>query len=91
MSALSIQQARDELHEKLARLRHLQARIRRAYAERDALEADIRMHMRPGTSIDLGRYTATCVDNFADGKNLCYGHGPVRRFDVQIKPKKGRE
>lgn len=68
----------------LTKLDKITQRAKKLYAQRDQLEAQIMEKMEVGAQATLpdGR-TAEMVDNFAD-KNLHYGHGPVRRFEVKI-------
>ena len=73
--------------ELLRKYREVSDQIRELYAQRDALEDAILR--RAGVS-EILQYSpeevVKIIDNF-DGKNLTYGHGPVRRFEIVFQDK----
>lgn len=86
--------ARQELVFLLIELEKTTLRAKRLYEKKDQLEAQILERMSAGESVTLpdGRKVEV-VDNFAGidkktgkQKNVCWGHGSVRRFDIQITP-----
>lgn len=76
------------LRNRLDRLADLQAQIKNLYDARDKIEAEIREMLAVGEAVDYGDgQEAVHVDNFAE-KNVQFGHGPVRRFEIVIRKKK---
>jgi len=66
------------------KLRAVQEQIRELYALRDELEESILKALPVGESLEIGGgYQVESVDNFAT-KNVCFGHGPVRRFEAKL-------
>lgn len=60
-------------------------RAKKQYAKADALLDEVIAAMPVGFAVPLkDGSTATVVDNY-DGKNVAWGHGSVRRFDVRVK------
>ena len=60
----------------------LNKQIKALYAERDLLEAWLLERLPVGTHLAYSpEEDVRVIDNF-DNKNLMYGHGPVRRFEI---------
>jgi len=74
-----------ELRKKIRAMLAAKERAKAQYAKADRLLDELVKMAAPGDVIDLGKgKLVKVVDNFADGKNLAWGHGSVRRFDLKV-------
>ncbi len=76
-----------EFKEKLARILSIQREldVRKAlYAELDTLVCELQAG--GFKCADLEGMRLELVDNFADGKNVCFRPAGVKRFEVDIEP-----
>lgn len=77
-----------EIRLKIAALLMVKAEAKAGYDRCDVLLDELRHALKVGRSIDMGNgETAVIVDNFAE-KNVAWGHGSVRRFDLKVSKSK---